>query len=196
MATITPLLAIFGTVTLPILPANIHPKPRLPDEIATVTLPFLPVNIKAKSSVIYHFCHFRKKQLPKLPRLPRQNCHGYFTKIATWNRWKMIDVYIIKSVFLFAWFENFFLEKHQKAVFKWQVTGLPFFGYTLFFVAIWKFIGYLGTCAILFGYMELAFHANFKPSNWIQKLLGKLGFLGYSILFGYMKSYNRKVDTW
>ena len=101
-----------------------------------------------------------------------------------------------KSVFLFAWFGKCFLEKHQKAFSKWQVTRLPFFGYTLFFVAIWKIIGYLGTCAILFGYMELAFHANLKPSNWIQKVLGKLGFLGYPILFGYMKSYNRKMDTW
>ena len=127
MATITPLLAIFGTVTLPILPANIHPKPRLPDEIATVTLPFLPVNIKAKSSVIYHFCHFRKQQLPKLPRLPRQNCHGYFTKIATWNRWKMINVYIINSVFLVRMIWKLLFGKAPKSSFQMASNGVTIF---------------------------------------------------------------------
>ena len=52
--------------------------------------------------------------MPKLPRLPCQNCHGYFTKIATIYFSNLMVVYILETIFLFAWFENSFLKKHQK----------------------------------------------------------------------------------
>mgnify|MGYP003607695103 CR=1 FL=1 len=43
--------------------------------------------------------------------------------------------------------------------------------------------------------MELAFHANLNRTYRILKLLEVMFYLGYLLLIGYMKSYNRKLDT-
>ena len=129
-------------------------------------------------------CHFWLGYITKIAseHTPKttvtiQNCHGYFTKIAIKNSLNLSDVYIKKSVFLFAWIGNFFLEKHQKRNFQMASNGVTIFGLHIVFCCHWAKIERLGGHDwFYYGYTLLAYYANiflylntWKPNQRIVK---------------------------